>query len=689
VPFNEDSELRELFRSEIVERADRLIDGARTFAAGNGGKALASDLYREGHTIKGTARMMSYTAIADAGKLLEEAWKAVHEGETVVTPALGSSLEGLGAALAPAIDADPATGSPALTDAVRAVHRELHGGDRPRGEKRLLESAPAAKANGVHAAETADLNGLLASIDSWAFGENIRVNAANLFRLINDICSLRVDAEALAGLLDGITASVSDPEETMSGLAQVSGAVTSSQKALEDLQTRALGLAATPISEMTNTYPQLVRYLARRAGKEIRFELVGDNHAVDRLVLESLSDPLRQLLVNSIEHGIETVQERVAAGKPPTGTLAVHISVENQRLEISVRDDGRGIDWAAVRRRAVQRGLLPPRDEGTPESLRPLLFAPNFSTSAPSGLAGDGSGLAKVSTAVDALHGSVTLETAPGEGTLVVVTVPTSRALQTVILVRAGGQTWGLPEITVLDSLPPSATADGELIWRGAPVPVVSFAKAMGLVDSGSIGRVLIVANTSGPVAFQVAEEIGRRHLAARQLGPLLEGIPHLTGAALLGGGEVVVLVDPAKTAEQARLTSDPNRQRPRVLVVDDSKGARQVVGGVLGMAGFDVDLAGSPTEALGALDGQKYDAIVMDYVMPTMDGTTLVRRVRSLGIAVPIVVMSGLATPQDQARVLAAGADAYFDKDDVRRGALAAAVRDLLAPSRSEESAG
>jgi CheY-like chemotaxis protein/chemotaxis signal transduction protein len=270
-----------------------------------------------------------------------------------------------------------------------------------------------------------------------------------------------------------------------------------------------------------------------------------------------------------------------------------------------------------------------------------------------------------------------------------VITVPTSRALQTVILVRAGGQMWGLPEITVLDSLPPSAAVNGRLSWRGAQIPVVSFARAMGLTEFGSIDRMLVISSTSGPVAFQVTEEIGRRQLAARQLGPLLEGIPHLTGAALLGGGDVVVLVDPTKVAEQARLISEPSGPRPKVLVVDDSKGVRQVVGGVLGMAGFDVDLAGSPTEALGALEGQKYDAIVLDYVMPTMDGTTLVRRVRGLGITVPIVVMSGLATAQDQARVLAAGADAYFDKDDVRRGALAAALRGLLAPLRSEENTG
>jgi CheY-like chemotaxis protein len=132
--------------------------------------------------------------------------------------------------------------------------------------------------------------------------------------------------------------------------------------------------------------------------------------------------------------------------------------------------------------------------------------------------------------------------------------------------------------------------------------------------------------------------------------------------------------------AERWRLPSEPSGPRPRVLVVDDSRGVRQVVGQALGLAGFDVDLAGSPTEALSALAGQRYNAIVMDYVMPTMDGATLVRKARDLGITAPIVVMSGQATERDRDRAVAAGADAYFDKNDVRRGALAAALRNLVA---------
>jgi CheY-like chemotaxis protein len=120
---------------------------------------------------------------------------------------------------------------------------------------------------------------------------------------------------------------------------------------------------------------------------------------------------------------------------------------------------------------------------------------------------------------------------------------------------------------------------------------------------------------------------------------------------------------------------------------VDDSRGARQVVGGALGSAGFEVDLAGSPTEALSAIAEQSFDAIVVDYVLPTMDGATLVRKIRELGVDAAVVVLSGLATAEDQSKVIEAGADAYFDKDDVRKGALAAALSELVTDRSPERS--
>ena len=676
--FNEDLELQRLFAGEIEERSARLVAGAARLGGGEPEDDFLADMVREGHTIKGTARMMGYSAVSDAGKLLEDVWRSVREGELQPDRDLAGSLERLARELQGAVAADPATGTPGLATGMRDLRRSL-AMDRLAIEELVPEEAVGSRG------DYGDLGGLLGSLDSWAFGENTRVNAASLFRLINEICSLRVDAEAGVAAVGEVTRSLDDPSARDESLLRLGSMVEATEKAVIDLQTRAVELAAAPLSEITSTFRQLVRYVSRKAGKEIRFELVGDQNTADRQVLERLSDALRHLLVNSVEHGVELPDDRVAAGKPRTATVALRAEATDHRLSIVVEDDGRGIDWDAVRRAAVESGLLPEGGSADTESLRSLLFTPSFSTSRPSDLAGDGQGLAVVAEAVDALHGSLTLETEPGQGTRVSITVPTSRALQDVVLIVAAGQTWGIPELAVLDRVAMDSVAvletpqRTEMSWQGATVPVTSFAEAVGLRETAELTKVLVVSSPVGPVGFMVVDEIGRRQVAARGLGPVLDGVPHLTGAALLGGGDVVVLVDPSRLAERARAVRKSIGPRIRVLVIDDSRGARQVVGGALGSAGFEVDLAGSPTEALSVLAEQEFDAIVMDYVLPTMDGATLAGRVRDLGIQAPIVMLSGAATAEDQSRALKAGANAYLDKDDVRKGALAELIHDLI----------
>jgi chemotaxis protein histidine kinase CheA len=678
VTFDDDLELQRLFGGEVVERSEALVQGARSLASGVITAALLEDMYREGHTIKGTARMMGFIAISDAGKLLEDAWRALRDDEVRPSAGLSSALESLATELAGAVSADPGTGTPGLAVGMRAVRVAMkEEPDEPVDPVITTRTAPAS--------EPGDLGGLLGTLDSWAFGENIRVDAAGLYRLINEVCALRVDAEALQSTLDEVTRSVGEPDALGSNLDRLGGLIGRTEKAVVGLQDRAVELASAPLGELTGTYRQLVRYLARKADKEIRFELVGDHHSADRQVLEGLSDPLRQLIVNAIEHGIETVEEREAQGKPPTATLSVRFEVVDHRLLIVVEDDGRGIDWAAVRAQAVRQNLLPEGVVADTETLRALLFSPNFSTSVPSDLVGDGMGLNTVAEAIETLHGTIVLESESGSGTRVVLTVPTSRALQDAVLIRAAGQTWGIPELAILDRVPieQAELSTGqvrlEMAWDGTVVPVSSFADVVGLGETGEPTVILVVSSPIGPVGFSVEEDLGRRQVAARQLGPVLDGVPHLTGAALLGGGDVVVLVDPARLAERIRAVPDSGARRSRVLVVDDSRGARQIVGGALGSAGFEVDLAGSPTEALSVLADQGFDAIVLDYVLPTMDGATLAGHIRALGIEAPIVILSGAATAADRAKALESGADAYLDKDDVRKGALAALIRDLI----------
>lgn len=658
---------------------------------------ITSTMFREGHTIKGTARVMGFEAISRAGVMLESAWRDIKQGEMKPSVELATALEDLASAALGAVGSPPDEGSGELIGAMARLHRYLNAHDEPSGDdsgQPSVESGAEAtdqqhgptSSDRADVPETSDLGGLLGALDNWASAEAARVNAANLYRLINTVAAVGVETAGLHDFLLELADSLSRSPEAHAKVTRLAQAMASLARSVETAKDQALSLASVQLKEITNTYPQLLRYLAKKVGKEIRFELVGDDESVDRQVLERIADPLRQLLVNAVEHGIELPEEREAAGKTPTATLAVRAQVKDHRLEIVIEDDGRGVDWGAVHRTAVRRGLLPKDEDPNPDALRSLLFAPGFSTvMSPSELVGDGSGLTAVAAAIEALHGSFRFETEPGVGTTVTLAVPTSRALQDAVLVRAAGQHWGIPETAIIDILPieeAGISTSGnrkEMAWHDTFVPVASFAGAVGLGEREDAKHVIMLASPVGPVGLTVPEMMGQRQVAAKELGPLLGGAPHLTGAALLGGGDVVVLVDPSRLAERARELPAAIDDRPMVLVVDDSQGARQVVAAALTSSGFETVVAGGTDEAIALMADHRVDALVVDFSMPVSDGIDLVGKVRAEYGAVPIVMLSGVAGSEDQLRARDAGVDAYFDKADFREGALANKLRALV----------
>jgi len=691
----DDPEIRAMFAGELAERAGRLVGAAQLARSGTATAGDLDLLLREAHTIKGTGRMMGCLAVGEAARVVEQAAERLDE------PAVAAAVERIGSRLVETAIADPAAPEIGLDQAVESLRAMLEGRPdpdapdslptppavvppppEPRPVPYLTGAASGLPGVPIPGPDSNELGGLLSTLDSWAFGETVRVDSASLFRLINTICSLRVDTEVLETLVLTATAAEEPSPEL---LARLRDEVLRAGRDADAVQRQALELAAAPVSEITATCPQLVRYLARKTGKEVRFELVGDESRADRQVLERLSDPLRQLLVNAVQHGLETPEERIAAGKPRTGLVSVRALVKESTLEIVVEDDGRGVDWDEVHRVASARQLVGERSPVDPSLLQPLLFAAGLGTADASDLIwGEGSGLAAVTAAVEDLHGNMSLETTPGEGTRVRLVVPVSRSLQDAVIVGAGGHQWGISEAVIHDALSIERVrieGSGErarLEWEGMAIPVYSLAAALGLNPTEDPRAVLVVSSRSGRVGFTVERLLGSRQIAVRELGPLLGGLPHVTGAALLGGGDVIVLVDPGRLAESA-FAAGRAGPRHRVLVVDDSLGVRQVVGSALGSAGFDVSLAATAAEGLDHLGHSPVDAVLVDFVLPDMDGVTLVEMIRSRGVGVPIVMLSGMATRRDQERALLAGADMYLDKDDMRHGALAETLRDLM----------
>ena len=805
--WTNDPELEEMFRDEVASRSAALVDGAVRLAARDYDAELTADMYREGHSVKGTSRVMGFEALSVAGKLLESTWRSIDSGDLEWDADIADALLALAEALPDAVAADRALGTPDMSEAIEGLEAvlEAFGGvpppsdappaDTERRQPPLMDPVPFDVSNvdeavtpighespeelaasydpfyeddgpstldmlrarrtgkigsdealeqalavpdpakaGVEeppvaadppgdtsgptppdaeapsspeiaatsaprrldpadypervdlaslallpAVEGFDIGGLLGAVQDWATDQTMTVSAGRLYRMINGLAALRVEAEALLHkaqshrLATGI-----DSLDLMTSIAELT-----SELAAVEMQS--IELTAVPVNGMLTTVPQLVGFISRKLGKEVRFETTGGELLVDRAVIDVIGDPIRQLVVNAVRHGIETPDERTAAGKATTGLIAVDIELLEGQLQVTVSDDGAGVDWETVGRQANRDGLIeaPSKD---PEVLMPVIFSQGFSTVVETELGGSGNGLGTVAQGVESLFGRLSLQSDPGQGTVVRFTVPTSRALQRIVIVEDGGLRWGIPDAAVDQIIPLSqANVDWEadkpqLRLRDTSVPLYAISQVIG-GGTAALSEILVVSHRAGTAAFAVGKVEVIREVATKELGPLLQGPRHITGAALLGGGDLVLVLDPFELVERARQgESSGTLNGPRLLIVDDSAGVRAVVAAALTSNGFVTSTVNTVAEAVDHLAAQYVEAVVVDYSMPGEDGVTLVRKIRSSNPDIPIVMLSGVADVVDQRRALDAGANAFLDKSDLREGALAATLHHLLA---------
>lgn len=667
-----DAELLAIFREELTSRAENLVSGAHEFGASGVSHDKASDLLRDGHTIKGSARMMGFDALGDAGEALEAAWRSVvdesFDGEA---SDFASRLGNVAALLLPTMETDPVQGTPKLKAAVAA----LKPGEKP---------APEALPSVVEESDRhPDLGGLLSVVEQGLIGSATRVDTNKLYRMINRATEARLDATALSDAVRALRLTAGNPREVASLAARWESAVQAMDEAVQDLQNRALELVSEEFGVVTSTFGQLTHYLARRTGKEVHIDLSGSRVEVDRQILQHLREPLRHLVVNAVDHGIESPEEREQLGKPTTGRIVVRAADTDGQLRISVEDDGRGIDWDKVREAATARGLEP-GPQGS--DLSSLLFRTGFSTvPEPSDLSGDGVGLSLVAELIDEVNGGITIESRPGKGTSVLLTLPLSWSFQDLVLLRSADRMWGVPAATVAATIPTAGAEVRpgkdrmEFVFEGRRVPISSFASAIGVAEPEEAGQIVVFATRAGRAAVTVPEVVGRRQVAVKGLGPVLAGAPYLTGAAVLGGGEVVVIVDPNRLSDQIQSVPIPDGTRYKVLVVDDSKGVRQLVAAVLSSQGYEVTVGRNAEEGLQLLEGGTFDAVVVDFAMPGPDGVELVSAIRRRLPAVPVIMVSAVATSADQSRAWEAGVDAYLDKSDLRQGLLVSTITSLI----------
>jgi chemotaxis protein histidine kinase CheA/CheY-like chemotaxis protein len=682
----ESQDLIDIFLAEVDERTGRLIAGAADLAVRELDSNELEVLTRDAHTLKGSSHMLGKVDMGSAAGALERVWKAVSTGEIAPTPDSAAAMGELARILLEAARDDEVRKHLAGATAHLASTLESANASRPtntRQDEPVDQSPFIDDPDGSEPAApaitpgNANLGGLLATVRDELSSAVTRVDTGDLYRLINRAVDIGLDTEALADLTH-VAFEGADPVKLLAAwrtqLERLSADVT-------ELQEWAVSLANVPLRDATESYPQFVRFLGRRLGRDVRFDIQGGDLLIDRQIVDLIREPLRHLIVNAVDHGIEPTRRRVEIGKSPTGTVRLDAEIVDERLIVSVSDDGAGIDWDAVAASAETRGLGLTQSE-----LEAHLFRPGFTTVLqPNEFSGSGEGLSLVADSADRVGGTVSVESQPGSGSRFTMDLPVSLVVQNIVIVASGDQFFGIAEPAVaataaLDASEVRTTERGrQVAFRGESVPVVSFSTALSLPDSDREEEVLFLRSRSGYVAVTVDEIIDRRRVAVKSLGPILEDADHLVGAAFLGGGEVLVMIDHNHLGGQARRPEAQQGTRPRVLVVDDSAGVRQIISATLRGRGFEVTVAPGAREAVDEMGRVRYDALVVDYSMPRSNGVELVRALRHNGVTQPIIMVSGVAEEDDKAAAWEAGVDAYLDKYDIRQGALVAALRRLL----------
>jgi two-component system chemotaxis sensor kinase CheA len=337
------------------------------------------------------------------------------------------------------------------------------------------------------------------------------------------------------------------------------------------LQESVMRLRSMPISVVFNRFPRLVHDLGKQLGKRVELAVVGQGTELDKTVLEKLGDPLVHLVRNSLDHGLETPEERAAAGKPETGTLTLGAFHRGGDIVIEVRDDGRGLDAARILAKARERGLVGADETPSDAEITNLIFAPGFSTAAAvTDVSGRGVGMDVVRRNVKALGGDITVDSTPGRGTKISLRLPLTLAIIDGQLVEAGSRPYVVPLLSIVESVQIDArflrtmAGQGRIYrMRDQLMPVIDLAAVLGGPPAGDdlSHRLLMVVEGDGQRLGLVVDELkGQQQIVVKSLEANFGRVPGLSGATILGDGSVAFILDMAGLAKLAKQISGIRR---------------------------------------------------------------------------------------------------------------------------------
>ncbi|MCE5203169.1 MAG: hybrid sensor histidine kinase/response regulator [Actinomycetia bacterium] len=512
--------------------------------------------------------------------------------------------------------------------------------------------------------------------------------------------SLDEDIEILEGLM-------SDEWRQLAALAKEYADDTSrTSTVVSDLQEHSMGLRMLPVSTVFNSFPRAVRDLAHQFKKDVNLVIEGGDTELDKKVLEEINDPLIHIMRNAVDHGIEPVDDRIAAGKPPKGTIRLAARQEGDQIVIEVSDDGAGIDPDKVRAAALRKGFITATEAKSMSDREAmyLIFEPGFSTSAIiTEISGRGVGMDVVREfVVDKLKGSLDVFSELGQGTMFRLTIPLTLAIIRALLVRVGEQVFALPTASIEETLRVDPQeiikVEGREVIRRQrrTIPIVHLSEVLGVTGSAARTNktpVVTLGFSGHRMGFIVDSFVGEQQIVIKTLGTHLQRVDNVAGVTVLGAGEVVPILNVPDLMNNARQLSGLRRREPtaaeqvekgprRILICEDSFTTRELERSIFEAAGYEVETAVDGAAGLAKLrEGLKVDAVVTDVQMPNMTGFQLTKAIKADAIlqGIPVVIVTSLEREEEKAEGIEAGADAYITKSVFNQDTLLDTVDRLI----------
>ena len=472
---------------------------------------------------------------------------------------------------------------------------------------------------------------------------------------------------------------------------------------IDEMESMVKNIRVLPISTVFNSFSRMVRDIANEKGKDIDFEIAGKDTCADKKIIEEIKTPLIHILRNAIDHGIETKDERIAAGKSPIGKILLSAKQDDNTVIIEVMDDGHGFNLEKIKDRAVSRGFLTQEDidSMTDEAIMNIIFWPGFTTGdSITSISGRGIGLDVVKTKISQLNGKVKVISEFGRGSCVRIEIPVTLTTLRVFLVKISEQIFAIP-IQVITTFIlkrqdeiQSNNGARSIVYNGKIIPLYYLSDILKLepMPRGEKETILIIETDEKTIGLVVDKLLGDQDILQKKLSPPLYKVKNISGITNLASGELCLILNMQDIMhydfnKAMTMTNGPKLlptdilSYKRILVVDDSITTRTMIKNILLNIGYMVDAALDVPEALVKLKLNHYDLIITDLTMPKVDGFEFIETLKNdeMYADIPIIVMSALTKKETAHKLSKFNIDYYMAKENFNQSELSHQVKKIL----------